>query len=43
LTHFTTVRSAGYQPATVPRDALLIDPDGHELSFARPLLPVSDQ
>jgi len=40
--------AAGYQPATVPRDAEwgerffhLIDPDGHELSFARPLLPVS--
>ncbi len=41
---------AGYQPTTVPRDAEwgerffhLIDPDGHELSFARPLLPVSVQ
>ena len=41
---------AGYQPATVPRDAEwgerffhLNDPDGHELSFARPLLPVSVQ
>ena len=40
----------GYQTATVPRDAEwggrffhLIDPDGHELSFARPLLPVSVQ
>jgi len=40
--------AAGYQPATVPRDAEwgerffhLVDPDGHELSFARPLLPVS--
>src|ERR1700737_2542793 len=40
--------AAGYQPATVPHDAEwgerffhLIDPDGHELSFARPLLPVS--
>ena len=39
--------AAGYQPATVPHDAEwgerffhLIDPDGHELSFARPLLPV---
>ena len=38
--------AAGYQPATVPRDAEwgerffhLVDPDGHELSFARPLLP----
>jgi catechol 2,3-dioxygenase-like lactoylglutathione lyase family enzyme len=42
--------AAGYQPATVPRDAEwgerffhLVDPDGHELSFARPLLPVSVQ
>jgi uncharacterized glyoxalase superfamily protein PhnB len=41
---------AGYQPATVPRDAEwgerffhLIDPDGHELSFARPLPKVSVQ
>ena len=41
---------AGYEPATVPRDAEwgerffhLVDPDGHELSFARPLLPVSVQ
>jgi catechol 2,3-dioxygenase-like lactoylglutathione lyase family enzyme len=40
--------AAGYLPATVPRDAEwgerffhLNDPDGHELSFARPLLPVS--
>lgn len=37
--------AAGYQPATAPRDAEwgeryfhLTDPDGHELSFARPLL-----
>jgi catechol 2,3-dioxygenase-like lactoylglutathione lyase family enzyme len=36
--------AAGCQPATTPRDAEwgeryfhLIDPDGHELSFARPL------
>jgi catechol 2,3-dioxygenase-like lactoylglutathione lyase family enzyme len=36
--------AAGCQPTTVPRDAEwgeryfhLIDPDGHELSFARPL------
>lgn len=36
--------AAGYQPATQPRDAEwgeryfhLSDPDGHELSFARPL------
>jgi uncharacterized glyoxalase superfamily protein PhnB len=42
--------AAGYQPATVPRDAEwgerffhLVDPDGHELSFARLLLPVSGQ
>ncbi|WP_375788525.1 VOC family protein [Bradyrhizobium sp. Pha-3] len=42
--------AAGYQPATVPRDAEwgerffhLADPDGHELSFARPLLPASVQ
>jgi catechol 2,3-dioxygenase-like lactoylglutathione lyase family enzyme len=42
--------AAGYQPATAPRDAEwgerffhLTDPDGHELSFARPLLPVSVQ
>ena len=41
---------AGFQPATVPRDAEwgerffhLIDPDGHELSFARPLHPGSVQ
>jgi catechol 2,3-dioxygenase-like lactoylglutathione lyase family enzyme len=37
-------RSAGWEPSTVPRDAEwgeryfhLTDPDGHELSFARPL------
>jgi catechol 2,3-dioxygenase-like lactoylglutathione lyase family enzyme len=42
--------AAGCEPATVPRDAEwgerffhLNDPDGHELSFARPLLPVSVQ
>jgi catechol 2,3-dioxygenase-like lactoylglutathione lyase family enzyme len=42
--------AAGYRPATVPRDAEwgerffhLTDPDGHELSFARPLLPRSVQ
>src|SRR6202045_4376 len=40
--------AAGYQPATIPRDGgwgerffHLIDPDGHELIFARPLLPAS--
>jgi uncharacterized glyoxalase superfamily protein PhnB len=38
--------AAGYQPTTEPRNAEwgerffhLTDPDGHELSFARPLLP----
>jgi uncharacterized glyoxalase superfamily protein PhnB len=42
--------AAGCQPTTAPRDAEwgerffhLVDPDGHELSFARPLLPVSVQ
>ena len=47
---FYRALAAGYQPATVPRDAEwgerffhLVDPDGHELSFARPLLPVSVQ
>jgi catechol 2,3-dioxygenase-like lactoylglutathione lyase family enzyme len=42
--------AAGYEPAAVPHDAEwgercfhLIDPDGHELSFARPLLSVSVQ
>jgi uncharacterized glyoxalase superfamily protein PhnB len=42
--------AAGYQPAAVPQDAdwgerffHLMDPDGHELSFARPLLPRSVQ
>jgi catechol 2,3-dioxygenase-like lactoylglutathione lyase family enzyme len=36
--------AAGFQPTTAPRDAVwgerffhVIDPDGHELSFARPL------
>jgi catechol 2,3-dioxygenase-like lactoylglutathione lyase family enzyme len=36
--------AAGFKPSTVPRDAEwgeryfhLVDPDGHELSFARPL------
>ena len=40
--------AAGYKPATVPHDAEwgerffhLIDPDGHELSFARPRLSVT--
>lgn len=38
------VVASGYQPGTAPRDAAwgeqffhLTDPDGHELSFARPL------
>ena len=42
--------AAGYEPATMTCDAEwgerffhLIDPDGHEPSFARPLLPVSVQ
>jgi catechol 2,3-dioxygenase-like lactoylglutathione lyase family enzyme len=42
--------AAGYQPATVPGNAewgerffYQVDPDGHELSFAQPLLPVSVQ
>ena len=42
---YSRALAAGYQPTTVPRDAEwgeryfhLIDPDGHELSFARPLL-----
>jgi catechol 2,3-dioxygenase-like lactoylglutathione lyase family enzyme len=41
---FTNARAAGYQPTTSPRDAEwgerffhMDDPDGHELSFARPL------
>jgi catechol 2,3-dioxygenase-like lactoylglutathione lyase family enzyme len=40
--------AAGHQPTTVPRDAEwgeryfhLTDPDGHELSFARPLAKTS--
>jgi len=40
--------AAGFQPGTAPRDAEwgerffhLVDSDGHELSFARPLLPSS--
>lgn len=43
-TMYARVLAAGYQPDTEPRDAPwgeryfhLIDPDGHELSFARPL------
>ena len=42
--------AAGYQPATMLRDAEwgerffhLVDPDGHELNFAWPLLPASVQ
>ena len=41
---YERARAAGCQPTTVPRDAEwgeryfhLTDPDGHELSFARPL------
>lgn len=41
---FEQARAAGWQPSTAPRDAEwgeryfhLTDPDGHELSFARPL------
>lgn len=41
---FAKVRSAGLSPETEPRDASwgeryfhILDPDGHELSFAKPL------
>lgn len=41
---YERAREAGWQPSTTPRDAEwgeryfhLTDPDGHELSFARPL------
>ena len=41
---YASVLAAGYRPDTAPRDAEwgerffhLTDPDGHELSFARPL------
>ena len=41
---YANVVAKGYQPETAPRDAdwgerffHLVDPDGHELSFARPL------
>ena len=41
---YDRARAAGCQPAAAPRDAEwgerffhLVDPDGHELSFARPL------
>ena len=47
---FDHARAAGYQAASARRDAEwgerffhLNDPDGHELSFARPLLPNSVQ
>ena len=40
--HYDRVLAAGCQPTTAPRDAVwgerffhLVDPDGHELSFAR--------
>ena len=43
---YARARAAGFTPATAPRDAEwgeryfhLADPDGHELSFARPLPP----
>ena len=43
---YERAHAAGLRPATAPRDAEwgeryfhLADPDGHELSFARPLLP----
>ena len=43
---YARARAAGFQPTTTPRDAEwgehyfhLTDPDGHELSFARPLPP----
>ena len=41
---YATAREAGYSPSTEPADAPwgeryfhILDPDGHELSFARPL------
>ena len=41
---YDRARAAGYEPSTAPRDAEwgeryfhVSDPDGHELSFARPL------
>ena len=43
---YARARAAGFAPATAPRNAEwgeryfhLTDPDGHELSFARPLAP----
>jgi len=43
---YERARAAGFSPAMAPRDAEwgeryfhLTDPDGHELSFARPLPP----
>jgi catechol 2,3-dioxygenase-like lactoylglutathione lyase family enzyme len=43
---YARARAAGFSPAMAPRDAEwgeryfhLTDPDGHELSFARPLPP----
>jgi catechol 2,3-dioxygenase-like lactoylglutathione lyase family enzyme len=43
---YDVARAAGFKPTTAPRDAEwgerffhLDDPDGHELSFARPLRP----
>ena len=47
---YRRVLAAGFEPATVPCDAEwgeryfhLVDPDGHELSFARPLPSASRQ
>lgn len=46
---YERAREAGWQPSTTPRDAEwgeryfhLTDPDGHELSFARPLRRVTE-
>ena len=45
---FARALDAGYEPDTAPRDAPwgeryfhITDPDGHELSFARPLGPTA--
>ena len=42
--HYARALAAGFSPAFAPRDAAwgeryfhIVDPDGHELSFARPL------
>ena len=46
---YTRALELGFRPQAPPRDAEwgeryfhLLDPDGHELSFARPLEPVDD-